>query len=225
MRDCEKAYLKCKEDNRVRTRLRAHYIDARNSFDKLLRQCERAYRRAQALEIETMTTSNPNDFWRKIKTLGPRRDRTIPVEIVSEDGDVSTEESTVFERWKTDFYNLYNRDGDDDDLNDAEYDRFLMHKHLLELDMLDPLYSHNEELNRTLTTDEVSKLITRAKSGSACGIDNIPYDVLKNPCSITVLTKLFQYIFDASMIPSLWRKAVICPILKDSASDKRVPLN
>lgn len=32
-------------------------------------------------------------------------------------------------------------------------------------------------------------------------------------------------IFDSSIIPSLWRKAIIFPILKDPSSDKRVPLN
>ena len=72
---------------------------------------------------------------------------------------------------------------------------------------------------------EIENLVMRAKSGSACGADNIPYDVLKNPGTINVLTKLFQYIFDASLIPTLWRKAIICPILKDSTSDRRIPLN
>ena len=42
---------------------------------------------------------------------------------------------------------------------------------------------------------------------------------------IDVLHKLFQLLFDSGKIPTEWRKAVICPILKDSSSDKRMPLN
>ena len=40
-----------------------------------------------------------------------------------------------------------------------------------------------------------------------------------------MLKQLFQLIFDTSVIPTVWRKSVICPILKDPQSDKRVPLN
>ena len=225
MRDREKNFLKCNSGKRAKGDLRARYIAARNSFDKLLKQCERAYRLAQSLDIESMTTTNPNDFWRKIKSLGPRQDKKIPVEMVNEDGSIVTDENLVFNRWKTDFYNLYNRDDDEGDLNETEYNRYLMHKHLLEQDMLDPLYTPNQDLNCNISVREIENLVMHAKSGSACGVDNIPYDVLKNPETITALTKLFQYIFDASMIPTLWRKAIICPILKDSTSDKRIPLN
>ncbi|VDH98618.1 Hypothetical predicted protein [Mytilus galloprovincialis] len=55
---------------------------ARDMFDKTLRRTERAYRRMKAVDIESMTTKNPNDFWEKIRNLGPRNFKTIPVEIV-----------------------------------------------------------------------------------------------------------------------------------------------
>ena len=32
-------------------------------------------------------------------------------------------------------------------------------------------------------------------------------------------------IFETSIIPSIWRQAIICPILKDKTSDERMPLN
>lgn len=31
--------------------------------------------------------------------------------------------------------------------------------------------------------------------------------------------------FDTGLVPTVWRKAIICPILKDPDSDKRLPLN
>ena len=45
------------------------------------------------------------------------------------------------------------------------------------------------------------------------------------PSVIPVIRSLFQLIFDTSIIPSLWRKAIIYPILKDPSSDRRIPMN
>ena len=108
MRIKENDFLKCRDNNQLRKRLRMDYTSARNSFDKALKQSERTYRKLQAIEIEDMSTTNPTEFWRKIQHLGPRRDRNIPIEVLDEDGSISTAEDTVFERWKHDFYNLYN---------------------------------------------------------------------------------------------------------------------
>lgn len=105
------------------------------------------------------------------------------------------------------------------------YNRAKTHKHLLEMEMDDPLYTPNTELNDNVTLEEITQIIMNARCRSACGIDRIPYDVLKFPPVIAVLKQFFQLIFDTSVIPSLWRKAIICPVLKDKSSDKRVPLN
>lgn len=39
------------------------------------------------------------------------------------------------------------------------------------------------------------------------------------------MTRLFQLILDTSIVPSVWRKAIICPILKDASTDPRIPMN
>lgn len=88
--------------------MRREYITARDAFDKTLRQTERAYRRSEAIEIETMSTNNPNEFWEKINKLGPRNDSTIPCEIADDSGNVVRNEQEVLDRWKGDFENLYN---------------------------------------------------------------------------------------------------------------------
>ena len=41
-------------------------------------------------DIETMSTSNPNDFWKKVQNLGPRRDKTIPMHFYDENGHIVT---------------------------------------------------------------------------------------------------------------------------------------
>ena len=55
-----------------------------------------------------MTSTNPNEFWRKIQNLGPRKDKSVLIEIIDENGDVDLEVEIVFERWRRDFHELYN---------------------------------------------------------------------------------------------------------------------
>lgn len=223
MRAKERQFLKYIGNNQQKRYLRSLYIESRNKFDKLLRQTERAYRQLQAVELEEISTSNPTEFWRKIKSLGPRTNKTIPLEVIENDSVIS-EERRVFEKWRTDFKNLYNR-SENSDFDDVHYDRAKLHKQLLEMNMQDPLYESNNQLNGNITVSEISNIVMQAKKYSSCGFDNIPYDVLKNAPVIVTLQKLFQFIFDCSIIPSLWRKAIICPILKDQNTDKRIPLN
>ena len=91
--------------------------------------------------------------------------------------------------------------------------------------MLDPLYLENAELNKNIFIEKLATIIMHTKNNSFSGYDSIPYEVLKFPPVIEILHKLFQLIFDTSIIPSIWRKSVICPIHKEPTSDKTTPLN
>lgn len=91
--------------------------------------------------------------------------------------------------------------------------------------MLDPLYNCNESLNSTVDFDEVKSFVLKSKNGKSTGNDNIPYEILKYDCVIRALHKLFQLCFETHIIPSEWRKAVICPIPKDTKADPRIPMN
>ena len=92
-------------------------------------------------------------------------------------------------------------------VDEINYNRAKLHKTLIEQRMDDPLYIVNGQLNNNISIEEMSSVIMSARSGSACGYDKIPYDVLKNPPIIAVLTQLFQLVFDTSIIPCTWRKA------------------
>lgn len=41
-------------------------------------------------------------------------------------------------------------------------------------------------LNCNIAVEEVNKAIFKAKLGKACGLDNIPLDVFRNDCTISV---------------------------------------
>ena len=68
-------------------------------------------------------------------------------------------------------------------------------------------------------------MVNSTKNGKSNGYDKIPSEVLKFPKIIDVLHSLFHLCFDTGILPSLWRKAMISPVPKDSTKDKQVPLN
>ena len=116
-----------------------------------------------------------------------------------------------------------------DEFENERYNQAKLHKHLLEANMENPLFVFvfipNEILNNNITLDKIHDIVTHAKSHSASGYDENPYRVLKYPIIIETLHNTFQLVFDTSIIPSVWRKAIICPILKDYSTDPRVPMN
>ena len=181
-------------------------------------------KKSVANDIETMSSTNPNAFWNKIRKLGPRNNNNIPMEVLNEDGTILTTERDVLERWRTDFENLYNGSSGDDFDND-HFNFVKSEKHAREHHMESHMFECNDELNCDITGDEISDIVMRSKSSSACGLDEIPYSVLKYPIVIETLRQLFQLILNSSIIPTVWRKAIICPIHKDPSSDKRLPMN
>ena len=103
--------------------------------------------------------------------------------------------------------------------------KFCLKKTFLEDGMLDPLYEQNPILNVPISHCEVKKVVNSAKNGKSSGFDKIPYEVLKFPIIIDVLHALFSLCFDTDILPSVWKKAMISPIPKDSTKEKRIPLN
>jgi hypothetical protein len=77
------------------------------SFDKEFRRLKRTYQRGQMLEVEILNTKNPNEFWKYIKNLGPRKKQTIPLEIVDNNGKTNNNPTAVLARWRDDFSSLY----------------------------------------------------------------------------------------------------------------------
>ena len=55
------------------------------------------------------------------------------------------------------------------------------------------------------------------KGVKACGVDNIPVDVLKNDCSVVLI------FFNICTIPDIWNKSI--PIPKSSGGHARDPLS
>ena len=211
----EKQYLKFKGRNNVNNALRKDFQIAQKNFDRRLRHCERKHKQTMCIDIETMTSNNPSEFWNKIKQLGPRRHSSIPMEIYDNDGEIIIDEQIVLEKSKEDFQNIYNMDDSATEFN-CDFQRYSSnHRVLLEERMLDPLYNENEQLNSVITVEEIRRLVSRTKHSKSCGINTIPYEVVKSEIVISVLHSMFQLTFDTIIVPSLWHQAIICLTLKD----------
>ena len=60
-----------------------------------------------------------------------------------------------------------------------------------------------------------NNMLDPLRNGKSTGIDDIPYEVLKFDCVIEVIHRLFMLCFESNIIPSNWRRAIVCPIFKD----------
>jgi len=78
-----------------------------------------------------------------------------------------------------------------------------------EVIMADSLWKEKCSLNNIFSISEVQQVIMKCKKSKSVGIDQIPYEVLKNDQAIPVLTSLFQLCFDSGKILSLWKKALL----------------
>jgi hypothetical protein len=223
----EKKYLKYSNtDRQVKHTLKESYKYSQNVLDKRIRYYERhrQYKKGLALNLDFVSSHDPRQFWEKIKKLGPQRKGNIPDECYDENGEVTSNPTTLTNVWERDFSKLYNVQNEtifDESFKTASVN----HKLHMEREMLEPLYESNMELNCQITIDEIKSVVMRTKSGKSCGLDDLPYEALKSDTVIQSLHKMFMLYFDTGLLPSIWRKAIICPILKDVASDQRLPMN
>jgi hypothetical protein len=93
------------------------------------------------------------------------------MQVRDQDGNIICDERSVLERWKIDFSNLYNG-CNSDEFEQGHYDRTKVHKHLFELNIADPLYTSNSQLNHNISIERISFVIMTTKSKSTA--DNIP---------------------------------------------------
>ena len=158
----------------------------------------------------------------------------MPMEVVDEDGSLSTDPEVVLRRWKRDFQSIYNPDAggafDQGRLEELQQQVRTMEEDYRQLTgepyVNDPHIPQTDvdELNASVSLGEVRAAVTHAKLRKATGVDQIPSEVLKNETVIRLLHKLIDYCFRNGVIPDQWLKSVINPIFKSGSKDVRDPL-
>ena len=226
MASAEKAYINCKHSHAQNKKLHQVFILKRKSFDKLLRRTERTYYRKKAIDIEMINTSNPNDFWKQINALGPKRSSKIPMENYDENGFTIRDENFVFEKWKNEFYSLYNMPSD---MNSNFDNVFFEHVNSTISDIKNfeknNTDANNLVYNQLFTYAEFDKICNSLKQGKAVGPDMIPNEVLRHVGIRQLLLDFVNFCFMNNVIPSIWRLSIISPIPKSASKDPCVPLN
>ena len=201
--------------------LRQQFLTARNKFNKLLQSTERSYKRGLMIDIENECRDNPKAFWTHLKIWVRKESKVSHVKFLMPMEMYAL--IIVKNTWTHDFFNLYN--AQNEEFDHVFYDDKLQHKRLLQDNMRDPLYTENRCLHSPITRLEIEKVVFRAKNGKSVGFDKIPYEVLKCPIIIDSLHSLFNLCLEIRFIPSVWRKAIITPIPKDTTKVPRIPLN
>ena len=220
---CEKMFSKYKGNSRdVRNMLYQQHISSQATFDRELRAASRKYNKEKVNEIEKVCTDDHKAFWEKIKSLGPRKDNKIPLKVKTSQG-LATDRETVLNKWETDFSNLLNGLDNTNPYNDTFYNSCMANKARLEENM--EATANDDLLNSDIEIIEIKRLISKLKNKKACGIDQIPNEVLKCSGVHGFLKALFQKCFISGKVPLLWQKSIIKPIPKGADKNPFVPLN
>ncbi|XP_052808975.1 uncharacterized protein LOC128237452 [Mya arenaria] len=214
----EKAWLSC-ADIGIKKTLKTVYIDKRKLFDRQVQRAKRLYWFTLQTQLLDECKVDSSKFWKSVGKIGVNvtTSNVIPMEVVMPDGSISNDVNTVLDKWKHDFSSLFNTSnylsvGSQSSVNDRN-------SYVTNDGNMDPC------LIDGISVLEVRNALMSVNKGKACGVDNIPVEVLNNDASVSFLHVLFSICFDKGIVPSLWSKCIINPIPKSSTADKRDPLS
>ena len=106
----ESLWIKCKE-RQLKQVYKVNSIQTRKEFDKHVQQSKQIHWfKMQTAMLEDLD-NDPKELWKTIGKVGISncQNKLIPVEEVSESGQIENDTDAVLERWKSDFSALYNR--------------------------------------------------------------------------------------------------------------------
>ena len=133
---------------------------------------------------------------------------------------MTANKNEVLNKWQEDFSNLYSIP------DNVKYDDVFKRQKVYEKSLLEKAsLIINDFINKPISFQEVEQITNSLKLNKACGFDGIPNEVVKNKDVVLYLWKLFNILFDDSLIPSVWLKAIITPIPKGAKCDPCVTLN
>ena len=169
-----------------------------------------------------MVTNNGKEMWRKVEQLGTNRkyNSKIPTQVVI-NGRISTNIEQILKKWKDDFSSLYQiKPVDTEGPNKDFLNR--VKETLRKLD--DGKLGQEFEFN-PISEAKIIMMTKNIKNGKAVSVDKIPNEVMQNPNSIFVLEYLYHMCLEKTVIPDIWRKAIISPVFKGKGKDVMDPLS
>ncbi len=109
------------------------------------------------------------------------------MEVYDSEGKITNNTICVLNTWKVEFNDLYKR------YKKSEFDKHFYEYSEAEQVRLESACINMNECNiiQIISIEEVCKVLNKMHNNKAVGIDNLPYDVLKNTESSLLLTEVF----------------------------------
>ena len=189
-------------------------------FDKQYRYYKRKYESEKQTMIEQFRTTDPKQFWKALKNIGPKRSgpcHSIPWKVISSDGEITSNKNDVSNVWKNKFQLLYSAPV-------IPVNSVFINHNVDSLAVFDLMYSDDVIMDSPILIEEVERAIKSKKLNKSVSIDGLPYEVYKNTFSAQYIVCLFNMFFMSSFIPDVWRTDIIKPILKKSTIERMNPL-
>ena len=87
----EKCFVKCNRNDMGYRAIKARFQMAQRQFDKELRKQKMSFERCKVYNLEKANVENPNEFWKLIASMGPKKSSGIPWEVDYDDGTTSSD--------------------------------------------------------------------------------------------------------------------------------------
>jgi len=171
----EHEYTKSKKNIINRSIYFGEFKLAQHEFDKTLFKYGRYYYQNNAILVsnEILIKNIPREFWDAIKKIELRKKNSIPMKVHDKNG-FNTDPDIVLNKWKDDFYSLYNPPEEGLHYDEEVYNHFMWMRHEYQINATET----NDMVNSDISYDEIEKLVCKVKNKMTMRIDFIPNEVL-----------------------------------------------
>ena len=169
----EHLYLKIDHHSIHRQDARSNFIDKQHMFDKQYRYYKRKYESEKQTMIEQFRTTDPKQFWKALKNIGPKRAgpcHSIPWKVISSDGEITSNKNDVLNVWKNKFQLLYSAPV-------IPVNSVFINHIIDSLAVFDLMYSDDVIMDSPILLEEVERAIKSKKSNKSVSIDGLPYEI------------------------------------------------
>ena len=177
-----KANLHCQMQHK--NELHKIFKESQKIYDRKFRYFKRKHRKQGFTDLEHLSRTNPAEMWARLNKLSNPPTTRAALQIVRDDGSISSDVKEVLERWHRDISNLFSgiRQNPEFAFDDSFYEQIIKKKEEFEnlpQDYQDESQAYpSSKLNEEISYDEVSSAIDRAKSRKS--YLQIPNEALKN---------------------------------------------
>jgi hypothetical protein len=212
------------EPNQVRDSLWEEYRSAMEACQVKARakQAEGWERWIQELSVKWET--DPKKFWRSISCLRKKGTKGFGAMEDGEGGLVYPGQPEYIKRWKDYYEKLGNEESQRPVTEEIRRFHQTIQERAADGKLLDdpPPSRKHDQLNETITPEEVLEMIKKLPAGKAAGPDGISYEIIKvtGETGARTLCTLFNRAFDEGMVAEEFQQAVCCPLPKVEGTRK-----